>query len=52
MTITISDFWCGVIVTISIEILAFFFTALYYSAKGRRKTRRNAPESSRREDNE
>lgn len=52
MTITISPFWCGVITTIGIEILAFFLTVIYYGIRNSLKTRRNASNSSRRDKNE
>ena len=41
MTITISEFWCGVLATIGIEIGALFLTILYSAIRNTVKTRRN-----------
>lgn len=52
MTITISEFWLGVIATVGIEIGALFLTILYSTIKSMLKTRRNASNSSRSDENE
>lgn len=52
MTIYISPFVLGIICTIGAEILALIITAIVYSAKNSLKTRRNASNSSRRDNNE
>ncbi len=52
MTITISEFWCGVIATIGAEILAFFLTVMFYTVKNSLKTRRNTSNFDRRDKNE
>ena len=52
MTIYIPPFILGVICTIGAEILAFILTVTVYSIKNGVKTRRNASNSSRRDENE
>ena len=52
MTITISEFWCGVLATIGVEIGAFILTLIYYATKNSLKSRRNASNSSRSNKNE
>lgn len=42
MTITISAFWCGVLATIGVEILAFILTCIYVAIRNSLNSRRNA----------
>ena len=52
MTIFIPEFWLGVIATVGIEIGAFILTIIYCYIRYSLKTRRNASNSSRSENNE
>lgn len=52
MTITISPFVAGIICTIGAEILAFILTAIFFSVKNSRNSRRNGANSSRSDNNE
>lgn len=42
MTVVISEFWCGVLATIGVEIGAFVLTCFYAVIKSSIKKRRNA----------
>ena len=42
MTITIDPFWAGVLVTIGIELGAFFLTCIFYAIRNSAKSRGNA----------
>lgn len=42
MTITISEFWCGVLATVGIEVGAFILTAIFVAIKSSVNSRRNA----------
>lgn len=52
MTIYINPFILGVICTIVAEILAFILTVMFYVIRHSARKRRNASNSSRRENNE
>ena len=42
MTITINEFWCGVLATVGIEVGAFILTCIFVVIKNSINSRRNA----------